>query len=149
MMFKCFFIVDSSLLVVCRSFRFISPHLFRMASTQPDLASATTLTSSTEQTFPVYDYPLKFTIIKECSVSKARLSELVLPHATLQTPQFMPVGTQGALKGVLPDQIKALDCNLILGNTYHLGNRPVSFSLIVSIHSYYLILVIGHEMFDY
>ena len=37
----------------------------------------------------------------------------------------MPVGTQGALKGVLPDQIKELNCNLILGNTYHLGHRPV------------------------
>lgn len=109
-------------------FRFI-----RMASTQADpvsAAAATTTTAeskmSTEQTFPVYNYPLKFTIIKECKVTKARLSELVLPHATLQTPQFMPVGTQGALKGVLPEQIKALDCNLILGNTYHLGNRPVT-----------------------
>lgn len=78
-----------------------------------------------EEEYPVYNYPLKFTIIKQCSVSKARLSELVLPHATLQTPQFMPVGTQGALKGVLPEQIKQLGCNLILGNTYHLGNRPV------------------------
>ncbi len=37
----------------------------------------------------------------------------------------MPVGTQGALKGLLPHQIKELNCNLILGNTYHLGHRPV------------------------
>ena len=75
--------------------------------------------------FPQYDYPLKFELIKECSVSKARCSTLTLPHATLQTPQFMPVGTQGALKGILPQQIKDLNCNLILANTYHLGHRPV------------------------
>ncbi|CAF0797608.1 unnamed protein product [Brachionus calyciflorus] len=74
--------------------------------------------------FESTEYPLKFEIIKKCSVSKARCSQLTLPHATLQTPQFMPVGTQGALKGVLPHQIKDLKCNLILGNTYHLGHRP-------------------------
>ncbi len=75
--------------------------------------------------FPVYNYPLKFEVLKECSVTKARCSQLTLPHASLQTPQFMPVGTQGALKGILPQQIKDLNCNLILANTYHLGHRPV------------------------
>jgi hypothetical protein len=83
------------------------------------------LDEKTEKDFPVYDYPLKFEIIKECPVSKARVSQLTLPHASLQTPQFMPVGTQGALKGILPQQIKELNCNLILANTYHLGHRPV------------------------
>jgi hypothetical protein len=78
-----------------------------------------------EEEFPVYNYPLKFKIIKECSVSKARVAALELPHAKLETPQFMPVGTQGALKGILPHQIKDLNCNLILANTYHLGHRPV------------------------
>ena len=85
----------------------------------------TTNSNNDEKTYPVYDYPLKFEIIKKCKVSKARCSRLTLPHATLETPQFMPVGTQGALKGVLPEQIKELNCNLILGNTYHLGHRPV------------------------
>lgn len=74
------------------------------------------------------DCPLKFEVLHKCSFSKARLSKLILPHATLETPQFMPVGTQGALKGILPSQIKDLKCNLILGNTYHLGNRPVKKS---------------------
>jgi tRNA-guanine family transglycosylase len=86
-----------------------------------------------EQQFPVYDYPLKFEVLHKCSKSKARCSTLTLPHATLQTPQFMPVGTQGALKGVLPEQIKDLNCNLILGNTYHLGHRPVGTFLIFQI----------------
>ncbi|CAH2066494.1 unnamed protein product, partial [Iphiclides podalirius] len=36
----------------------------------------------------------------------------------------MPVGTQGTMKGLLPDQLESLDCEIILGNTYHLGNRP-------------------------
>lgn len=36
----------------------------------------------------------------------------------------MPVGTQGTLKGMLPAQIEAQNCNLILANTYHLGMRP-------------------------
>lgn len=75
--------------------------------------------------FDQSDYPLKFEILKKCTSSKARVSKLVLPNATLETPQFMPVGTQGALKGILPSQINDLKCNLILGNTYHLGNRPV------------------------
>jgi hypothetical protein len=79
-----------------------------------------------EQEFPAYNYPLKFEVLKKCKASKARSSNLTLPHAALQTPQFMPVGTQGALKGILPEQIKELNCNLILGNTYHLGHRPVS-----------------------
>lgn len=87
--------------------------------------SKTSTNEVEEQEFPQYPYPLKFTILKTCSKSKARCSVLELPHATLETPQFMPVGTQGALKGILPEQIKALGCNLILGNTYHLGHRPV------------------------
>uniref|UniRef100_A0A182SGH7 Queuine tRNA-ribosyltransferase catalytic subunit 1 n=1 Tax=Anopheles maculatus TaxID=74869 RepID=A0A182SGH7_9DIPT len=45
-------------------------------------------------------------------------------HADVDTPVFMPVGTQGTLKGVLPDQLLELDCRIMLGNTYHLGMRP-------------------------
>jgi queuine tRNA-ribosyltransferase len=37
---------------------------------------------------------------------------------------FMPVGTQGSVKGLTSDMLKAAKCHLILGNTYHLGNRP-------------------------
>ena len=69
---------------------------------------------------------LKFKILAECPVSKARVSSMVLPHHTVDTPVFMPVGTQGTLKGLTPHQLVDLDCQLMLGNTYHLGNRPVS-----------------------
>jgi hypothetical protein len=100
------------------------------------MASADLNLIDDKQEFEIYDYPLKFEILKECKVTKARLSRLQLPHATLQTPQFMPVGTQGALKGILPEQIKDLNCNLILANTYHLGHRPVGkyFLFIIQIN---------------
>jgi tRNA-guanine family transglycosylase len=38
-----------------------------------------------------------------------------LPHANVDTPVFMPVGTQGTLKGLLPEQLEKLDCRIILG----------------------------------
>lgn len=49
-----------------------------------------------------------------------------LPHFTAETPMFMPVGTQGSVKGLTSTQLEELDCHVILGNTYHLGNRPGS-----------------------
>ncbi len=53
---------------------------------------------------------------------------LCLAHhgrSVVQTPIFMPVGTQGTLKGLTTQQLRDLDCHLMLGNTYHLGLRPV------------------------
>jgi len=70
-------------------------------------------------------HALSFTIAAECSVSKARACRMVLPHAVVDTPVFMPVGTQGTLKGLTSDQLDELGCRILLGNTYHLGNRPV------------------------
>ena len=69
---------------------------------------------------------LSFKILAECPVSKARVAKMRLPHHVVDTPVFMPVGTQGTLKARIPQQLIDLDCQLILGNTYHLGNRPVS-----------------------
>ena len=68
---------------------------------------------------------MTFKILAECHVSKARAAVMSLPHADVETPVFMPVGTQGTLKGMTPRQLQALDCRILLGNTYHLGNRPV------------------------
>jgi queuine tRNA-ribosyltransferase len=67
---------------------------------------------------------LEFRILASCPVSKARVAQMVLPHQTVDTPVFMPVGTQGTLKGMTPHQLKELDCQILLGNTYHLGSRP-------------------------
>lgn len=54
----------------------------------------------------------------------ARAGVFHLPHGALRTPIFMPVATQGALKGVTAEQLEELDVEIILGNTYHLGLRP-------------------------
>lgn len=58
--------------------------------------------------------------------SKARTLELSTPHGTIQTPVFMPVGTKGTVKGLLPQQLESLGAQVILGNTYHLYLRPGS-----------------------
>ncbi|RYY32282.1 tRNA guanosine(34) transglycosylase Tgt, partial [archaeon] len=57
---------------------------------------------------------------------RARALTVELPHGPLRTPVFMPVGTQGTIKGLTTAelQLPPLDCDIILGNTYHLGNRP-------------------------
>jgi queuine tRNA-ribosyltransferase len=54
----------------------------------------------------------------------ARLGEVETPHGTIQTPAFMPVGTQGAVKAILHHELEALGAEIILGNTYHLFLRP-------------------------
>jgi queuine tRNA-ribosyltransferase catalytic subunit len=67
---------------------------------------------------------LSFKIIAECSTTRARVSKLHLPHSIVDMPVFMPVGTQGTMKGLTGEQLKELDCQLILNNTYHLGLHP-------------------------
>ena len=55
---------------------------------------------------------------------RARRGRLTLPHGTVETPAFMPVGTRGAVKAVLNADLEALGAEIILGNTYHLHLRP-------------------------
>ena len=55
---------------------------------------------------------------------RARRGRLTFPRGTVETPAFMPVGTYGSVKGVLPEQIRALGAEIILGNTFHLYLRP-------------------------
>jgi queuine tRNA-ribosyltransferase len=54
----------------------------------------------------------------------ARAGTLVLPHGTVQTPCFMPVGTRGAVRGLHPEEVRRAGAQIILGNTYHLHLRP-------------------------
>ncbi|KDO81050.1 hypothetical protein CISIN_1g0377181mg, partial [Citrus sinensis] len=58
--------------------------------------------------------------------NRARAAQLTLPHFVCQTPLFMPVGTQGTIKGLTTDQLEEIGCQIILGNTYHLALRPTS-----------------------
>ncbi|KAI9309050.1 queuine tRNA-ribosyltransferase [Cunninghamella echinulata] len=67
---------------------------------------------------------LTFETVATCSTTKARASLLTLPHGPVNTPVFMPVGTQGTLKGVTPQQLKNMNCQIMLNNTYHLGLKP-------------------------
>jgi len=55
---------------------------------------------------------------------QARRGKLALPHGTVDTPQFMPVGTAGSVKAIAPDDLSAIGAQIILGNTYHLLLRP-------------------------
>ena len=72
---------------------------------------------------------LRFSVLAECPVTKARAASMVLCHHTVETPVFMPVGTQGSLKGMTSQQLAvglSTECQIMLGNTYHLANKPVS-----------------------
>jgi queuine tRNA-ribosyltransferase len=56
--------------------------------------------------------------------SKARRGRLTTAHGVIETPAFMPVGTQGSVKAVSPGELRELNAQIILGNTYHLFVRP-------------------------
>jgi queuine tRNA-ribosyltransferase len=56
--------------------------------------------------------------------SKARRGRLTTARGIIDTPAFMPVGTQGSVKGVSPRELRELDAQIVLGNTYHLFVRP-------------------------
>jgi queuine tRNA-ribosyltransferase len=56
--------------------------------------------------------------------TRARIARFHTPHGAVDTPAFMPVGTQGTVKGLTVDQIRATGAQMILGNTYHLALRP-------------------------
>jgi queuine tRNA-ribosyltransferase len=68
--------------------------------------------------------PLKYELFK--TDGAARLGRVTTRHGVFDTPAFMPVGTQGTIKGVLPDHIAATGSQCILANTYHLMLRPGS-----------------------
>ncbi len=65
-----------------------------------------------------------FELLSTCPKTGARRGRLHTPHGMIETPIFMPVGTQGTVKGVSPDELRALNAQVVLGNTYHLFVRP-------------------------
>jgi len=67
-----------------------------------------------------------FTIEGADAATGARLGRLRTRHGEVETPIFMPVGTQGTVKGLLPEQLVGAGAQIILGNTYHLNLRPTS-----------------------
>jgi queuine tRNA-ribosyltransferase len=65
-----------------------------------------------------------FELLGKDASSKARRGRLTTGHGVIETPAFMPVGTQGSVKGVSPQELRELGVQIILGNTYHLFVRP-------------------------
>ena len=68
--------------------------------------------------------PLMFDFHLEATVGLARAGRLTLPHGTVATPAFMPVGTHGVVRGLSAGDVARAGAQIILGNTYHLHLRP-------------------------
>ncbi|AIS52308.1 queuine tRNA-ribosyltransferase Tgt [Thermoanaerobacter kivui] len=67
---------------------------------------------------------IKYQLIKKDSRTKARLGILQTSHGIIETPVFMPVGTQATVKTMTPEELKEIGATIILSNTYHLYLRP-------------------------
>ena len=65
-----------------------------------------------------------FELLASDQHSKARHGQLKTAHGMIDTPAFMPVGTQGSVKGISPRELRELNAQIMLGNTYHLFVRP-------------------------
>jgi queuine tRNA-ribosyltransferase len=68
----------------------------------------------------------EYTLLKKSEVSEARVGQFQTPHGLIETPVFMPVGTQATVKTLSRDELLEMDAQIILSNTYHLYLRPGS-----------------------
>ena len=68
--------------------------------------------------------PFEFELLHVCAQTGARRGRLHTPHGVIETPVFMPVGTQATVKTMSPDELKDIGAQIILSNTYHLHLRP-------------------------
>lgn len=66
----------------------------------------------------------EYELIHECKQSGARLGVFHTPHGDIETPVFMPVGTQGTVKTLTPEEVASTGAGILLSNTYHLWMRP-------------------------
>lgn len=67
---------------------------------------------------------ITFSVLKKDGATAARLGSLTTPHGTIDTPIFMPVGTQATVKAMTPEELQETGARIILANTYHLYLRP-------------------------
>jgi queuine tRNA-ribosyltransferase len=65
-----------------------------------------------------------FRVLASAETGHARAAVLTTPHAEVETPTFMPVGTQGSVKGLTAEEVASTGARVMLGNTYHLWLRP-------------------------
>lgn len=68
------------------------------------------------------EWSLKFRV--DASVNRARAAHIDLPHGGVSSPVYMPVGTKASIKGITYNEMKEMGCEILLSNTYHLGNFP-------------------------
>src|SRR3954470_12336556 len=68
--------------------------------------------------------PVSFSIEKKLATGAGRAGVLRTPHGDIKTPAFVPVGTKAGVKGVTPEQLLALNAQVVLANTYHLYLQP-------------------------
>jgi queuine tRNA-ribosyltransferase len=67
---------------------------------------------------------VRFENLARDPASAARVGRLITPHGVVETPVFMPVGTQATVKGITPDSLSGTGTRMVLANTYHLALRP-------------------------
>ena len=67
---------------------------------------------------------ITYELLHECKQTGARRGVIHTPHGDIQTPVFMPVGTQATVKSMTPEELKEVNAQIILSNTYHLFLRP-------------------------
>ena len=67
---------------------------------------------------------IRYELIKTCKQTGARLGRVHTPHGSFETPIFMPVGTLATVKTMTPEELKEINAQIILSNTYHLWLRP-------------------------
>jgi queuine tRNA-ribosyltransferase len=85
------------------------------------------VTASAPATVPARGAPSTFEVVVAPAPggqTRARLGRLTLPHGVVETPQFMPVGTNAAVKALDPGDLEQVGATIILSNTYHLYLRP-------------------------
>lgn len=66
----------------------------------------------------------KYEVVKECAQTGARIGNFHTPHGVIETPVFMPVGTNATVKSLTPSNLEDINAEIILSNTYHLYLRP-------------------------
>src|SRR5699024_2140695 len=67
---------------------------------------------------------ITYELIKTCKQTGARLAKVHTPHGCFDTPMFMPSGTFATVKTMSPEELKEMNAQIILSNTYHLWLRP-------------------------
>lgn len=95
-----------------------------MSSTQSPAAKKQRVEAAGAQRVPQMPSALSLRILGRHN--RARACVLTLPHGDVRTPVFMPVGTQGTIKGLTTEQMRSppIQCEILLANTYHLALRP-------------------------